>query len=143
MHFTKYNLTFGFPELASFTRTTRMFACHNGFYYRHPLNSLIDFWLNFPVTQDLEERARQMKMRMRIKPSPGSDSDSHRGRFSDTEGYRPGRDSTSRDRTRGSSYDRGDFSYERDRGRDFGRVHGHRSRRKGNLQYFLECFLNG
>ncbi|CAG2192916.1 unnamed protein product [Mytilus edulis] len=89
-----------------------------------------DFWLNFPVTQDLEKRAQQI--RMRIKPSPGSDSESRRGRISDSEGYRPGRNSSSRDRTRGSSYDRGDFSYERERGREFARVHpgGHRSKRK-------------
>ncbi|XP_076083507.1 regulating synaptic membrane exocytosis protein 2-like isoform X11 [Mytilus galloprovincialis] len=82
------------------------------------------------VTQDLEKRAQQI--RMRIKPSPGSDSESRRGRISDSEGYRPGRNSSSRDRTRGSSYDRGDFSYERERGREFARVHpgGHRSKRK-------------
>ncbi|XP_052086212.1 regulating synaptic membrane exocytosis protein 2-like isoform X2 [Mytilus californianus] len=82
------------------------------------------------VTQDLEKRAQQI--RMRIKPSPGSDSESRRGRISDSEGYRAGRNSSSRDRTRGSSYDRGDFSYERERGREFARVHpgGHRSKRK-------------
>lgn len=115
----------------------------HGFCYEHTLNSLIDFWLNFPVTQDLEKRAQQI--RMRIKPSPGSDSESRRGRISDSEGYRPGRNSSSRDRTRGSSYDRGDFSYERERGREFARVHpgGHRSKRKGTetnlflIYYFL------
>ena len=71
-----------------------------------------------------------MKMKMRMRSAAGSDSDSHRGRISDPEGYRLGRESTSRDRTRGSSYDRGDFSYERDRGREHGRPLGHRSRRK-------------
>ncbi|CAC5396535.1 RIMS2 [Mytilus coruscus] len=82
------------------------------------------------VTQDLEKRAQQI--RMRIKPSPGSDSESRRGRISDPDGYRAGRNSSSRDRTRGSSYDRGDFSYERERGREFARVHpgGHRTKRK-------------
>lgn len=66
---------------------------------------------------------------MRINRSAGSDSDSRRGRL-DADAYRAGRDS---DRKRGSSYDRGDFSYERERGREFSRAHpgGHRGRRKG------------
>ena len=83
------------------------------------------------VTQELEERARQMKQRI-IRQAEGS-----MGPASDSESYRlQGR--RDRSREQGIPQDRLERDFDLRRGRDLERAHNHIRRRKGTLSRLVE-----